>query len=43
MIKITMKYINLLILWQSPKEKAFLITKSSWLNEIIDEHTQPQN
>ena len=26
-----------------PKENEFLITKSSWLNEIIDEHTQPQN
>ena len=26
-----------------PKEKDSLITKSSWLNEIIDEHTQPQN
>ena len=26
-----------------PKEKEFLITKNSWLNEIIDEHTQPQN
>ena len=26
-----------------PKEKDSLITKSSWLNEIIDEYTQPQN
>ena len=26
-----------------PKEKEFLLTKSSWLNEIIDEYTQPQN
>ena len=26
-----------------PKEKEFLITKNSWLNEIIDEYTQPQN
>ena len=26
-----------------PKEKDSLITKSSWLNEIIDENTQPQN
>ena len=24
-----------------PKEKEFLITKNSWLNEIIDEYTQP--
>ena len=26
-----------------PKEKDSLITKSSWLNEIIDEYTQPKN
>ena len=26
-----------------PKEKDSLITKSPWLNEIIDEYTQPQN
>ena len=26
-----------------PKEKASLITKCLWLNEIIDEYTQPQN
>ena len=25
-----------------PKEKECLITKSSWLNEIIDEYTEPQ-
>ena len=26
-----------------PKEKDYLTTKSSWLNEIVDEYTQPQN
>ncbi len=25
-----------------PKEKAFLTTKSAWLNEIFDEYTKPQ-
>ena len=25
------------------KEKDYLTTKSSWLNEIVDEYTQPQN
>ena len=25
-----------------PKEKAFLTTKSTWLNEIFDEYTKPQ-
>ncbi len=26
-----------------PKEKEFLITKSLWVNEIIDEYTKPQS
>ena len=33
---------QLIILWQCRKKSEFLTTKSTWLNEIIDEHTQPQ-